>query len=130
MKKVFVDTSAYYALLNDTDPHHFKAKQYTKDLVANYITSQASLSELLTLGSQRVDREDTIAFVKKIIRSGTQIILESEELVQSTWDIFEKVIQKDVSWVDCYSVAIMKKYHIPEIFTFDKHFDKLVAEFL
>lgn len=126
---IFVDASYYVSLLKPTDSNHERAltmaKRYKEE---ELITSQAVLGEVATVGSQRYNKEATIAFLDGILLVGTTIIiLERQELVDRTWEIFKKVKSKNISWVDCYSLAIIKAYKIETVLTFDKDLQKLTA---
>lgn len=123
---LFIDTSAYLSLLNPNDINHHEAinlaKQFTNK---KFITNQAVLGELLTVGSMHFNKQKTIEFVEKINNSSTLIILETPKLIDNAFKIFKKVKSKNISWIDCYSQSIINKYKIKEVFTFDKDFDKL-----
>lgn len=125
---IFVDASYYISLLKPSDSNHKTAlalaKQYEKE---ELMTSQAVLGEVATVGSQRYNKEATVAFIEGILGEGTtMIVLEQRELVDRAWEIFKNVTKKDVSWVDCYSLAIIEAYKIPTVFTFDKDFKRLI----
>jgi len=120
---VFIDASFYLSLLNPGDYNHQQALKIGKKYQnRHYITTQAVLGEVLTVGSQRYDKPVTIKFIEKIIESQTRIMLEKQELVDDALRIFKKVRSKNISWVDCYSFAIIKKLKINAILSFDKHF--------
>lgn len=123
---LFIDASAYLSLLNPQDNNHQKAV----DLANKYaqkklVTSQSVLGEVLTVGSMRFDKKTTLKFVEKILQSQTLIVTETQSLITAALDIFKKVDSKNISWVDCYSQAIINHYQIKEVFTFGKDFKKL-----
>lgn len=123
---IFIDASYYLSLLNSQDSNHKKAVEtglrYKNEV---YITSQAVLGEVLTVGSQRIDKKLTISFVDEILKSRTRIILETKEYIDEAFLIFKRTESKNISWVDCYSLSIMKKLKIKEVLSFDKHFKQL-----
>lgn len=125
---IFIDASFYLSILRKNDSNHKKAVSWWKSFPDDVqkMTSQAILGEVLTVGSQRYDRLLTIAFVEKILAGNTNIVLETSPLIARAWGIFKKVIQKDVSWVDCYSAAIAEAYKIETVLTFDLDFQKLL----
>lgn len=124
---IFIDASFYLSLLNSGDANHKKAvgigSRYKNEV---YVTSQAILGEVLTVGSQRIDKKLTLGFVEEILKSDTRIVLETKELVDEAFLLFKKTESKNISWVDCYSLSIMKKLKIKEALSFDKHFKQLV----
>lgn len=125
---IFVDASFYLSILQKNDSNHTKAVSWWKSFPDDVqkMTSQAILGEVLTVGSQRHDRRLTIAFVEKILAGNTNIVLETAPLVARSWEIFKKVTKKDVSWVDCYSAAIIEVYKIETVLTFDREFQQLL----
>ena len=123
---LFIDASAYLSLLNPSDSNHQKALNLVKKITKKkFITSQAVLGEVLTVGSMRFDKQKTIKFVEKIIDTQTLIILETQKLTTTAFDLFKKIKSKNISWVDCYSQAIINAYGIDSVFTFDNDFIKL-----
>jgi len=124
---IFIDASFYLSLLNSKDSNHKKAVEMGLKYEGEvYITSQAVLGEVLTVGSQRIDKRLTIDFVEEILKSRTRIILETKEYVDDAFLFFKRTESKNISWVDCYSLSIMKKLKIKEALSFDKHFKQLV----
>lgn len=125
---IFLDASFYLSLLKKRDSNHEKAAALWRSVPedAQFITSQAVLGEVLTVGSQRHDRGLTIAFVERILASNTMVVLETASLVARAWELFKKVTKKDVGWVDCYSLTIIEAYKIPTVFTFDRDFKRLI----
>ena len=123
---VFIDASFYLSLLNPQDNNHQKAMLIAEKYKnADYITSYMVLGELLTVASMRYDKELAILFVEKILKSRTKIIMEKKELIKKAFDIFKQIRSKNISWVDCYSLVLMKKLKIKKALTFDRHFKKL-----
>lgn len=126
---IFIDASFYLSILRKNDSNHDKAVNRWKSIPddAKKMTSHAVLGEVLTVGSQRYDRRLTIAFIEEIGFGNTSILLETSSLVARTWEIFKEITKKDISWVDCYSLAIIEHYNIGTVLTFDKDFQKMVA---
>ena len=123
----FIDASAYIAILNTHDSLHKKAVAILEVLVAKQeqvITSYAVLGEVLTVGSMRYDRQKTIAFVMAILESTTDVILEDQSILEKAMTIFQRIKNKNVSWIDCYSFAIIEQHKIENVFSFDQDFIK------
>ena len=124
---IFIDASAYIGVLNPSDSNHAKALELSKLFLtqeAHAMTSYAVLGEVLTIGSMRYNRQAAIAFVKDVFESKTKIVAENSELRSKAFKIFQAIKHKDVSWVDCYSFAIIEYYKIDKVFSFDKDFKK------
>jgi len=124
---IFIDSSAYIGILSPLDSNHKKALELSSQLIVRentVITSYAVLGEVLTVGSMRYNRAASIEFVKSIFESKTKIVSEDDVLIEKAFKIFQKINDKDVGWVDCYSFAIIEYYKIDKVFSFDKDFKK------
>lgn len=124
----FIDTSFYLSLINHNDKNHFKALDIINQNqnIDHYVTSWAIIGELLTVGSMRFDRQLTIKFVEKLKNNPqTLIVSEESKLLKQGFKIFKQINNKNISWVDCLSVAIIQQYKLQQIFTFDKDFGKI-----
>ena len=124
---IFIDASSYVAILNPYDSLHKKALELSTVVFREnnkLITSYAVLGEVLTVGSMRYNRQASIDFVARIHKSNTEIILEDKKILEKAFDIFRKIKNKDVGFVDCYSFAIIEHYKIEKVFSFDKAFAK------
>ncbi|HUS60275.1 MAG TPA: PIN domain-containing protein [Nevskiaceae bacterium] len=119
---IFIDASFYLSLLNPNDSNHEKAvKIGRKYKDEEYVTTQMVLGEVLTVGSQRFNKVLTVRFVGEILKSRTRIVFEKSELVKQAFVLFKKTKSKNISWVDCYSLIVMKKLSIRTVLTFNKH---------
>ena len=124
---IFIDASAYLAIVMPFDSNRQKALRLSKTVFSkenNLITSNAILGEVLTICSQRHNRQASIDFVSDILKGKTNIVLENKELIEKSFDIFKTIKDKDVSWVDCYSFAIIEYYKVDKVFSFDRDFKK------
>lgn len=123
---IYIDASFYLSLLIPSDSNHQKALKNAREVVdAQYFTTQTVLGEVITVGSQRFDKDLTIKFIEAILNGPTIIILENRSLIDSAWKIFKKVKSKNISWVDCFSQAVILNKKIKEVLTFNKDFLKL-----
>ncbi len=122
---IFVDTSAFFPLYNSTDAHHKTAMRIAgqlKEEGRDQVTSNIVVGETLTLLSMRVSKSTAVQFGKLIIQSGLHIFIIDQDLHASAWEIFQSLKNKDVSFFDCTSFAIMKSMGIQTAFSFDKDF--------
>lgn len=123
--RVFVDASAYISSLNKKDLNHKKAMSLSQDLFqkgAEFITSNLVVYEVYTILSLKVDKKIAIGFHRKIKEERLSIIYMREEFEEAAWQIFEKEKSKNVSFFDCTSFAIIKKFKINSVFSFDHDF--------
>lgn len=131
---IFIDASSYLSSLLPKDPNLKKAVEIfraIRESKEQLVTSHAILGEILTVSSQRYDRQAGIEFVKEILDGPTRLILEENKLMEKAFKIFQEIKDKDVGWVDCFSFAIIEHYKIEKVFSFDRDFKKYVkAELL
>lgn len=124
---IFVDTSALFPLYNQSDTHHHdavKIVQFLKAEEEEQITSNIIISEVLTLLSMRVNRQTAIDFGRELKESMLSIIFVEKELHNNAWQIFQKIKDKNVSFADCTSFAVMEHLGINKAFSFDIDFKK------
>jgi predicted nucleic acid-binding protein len=128
MRKIFVDTSYWIAVLNPTDSLHDFANNLTLTLFpSKLVTSELILNELLNhySGSGSRFREITSNLIRQIQED------ENMEVIPITSQIFTKAFQiyaqrQDKAWshTDCSSFCIMEELGITEALTYDKHFEQ------
>jgi len=124
---IFVDTSAFLALEDESDQHHEEALRFRDQqlLSGSYqlITTSYILDETLTLVRSRLGITPSIDFSRKVRRSRiVRVISVSSEVEEKALDLFERYDDKDFSFTDCVSFVVMKDLGIRDAFTFDEHF--------
>jgi len=132
MRQVFVDTSAWDAIADSGDPHHEMA-MLLKDEIAGQcrlVITNYILDELYTLLLMNVGYQRTVDFRHKLdvlVQEGVlQVIWVSEDIAAEAWLVFEQFnVDKQWSFTDCISYAVMKQRGITEAFAFDHHFAQM-----
>ncbi|PZV23783.1 MAG: PIN domain-containing protein [Snowella sp.] len=128
MKKVFVDTAAWLALLNIDDIWHQQAKEIRLELVKQnyiFITTEFVLLEVGDALCSQVLRKNTANFLHNIYQlKSTKIITLSQDLLQLGLSLYEQRLDKDWGLTDCISFVVMQREQIQEAFTSDKHFEQ------
>ena len=123
MKRVFVDTGAWYALVDKKDPDHEKAASFIRANAFPLITSNFIFSETVTLIRMRLGWTIAADFGKKLRESGfVSLVSLKDEDEARAWEIFLKYKDKDFSYTDCTSFAFMERLRIDTAFSFDSHF--------
>lgn len=123
--KVFLDTGAFLALADQDDNYHNSAKSIYADLLqskARLLTSNFVLCETYTLIRFKVSHRAAVEFMKGFERTGTKILRVSEEIEQMAKAIFVRYNDKDFSFVDCTSFALIDHHRLDHAFAFDDHF--------
>lgn len=128
MNKVFVDTSAWIALLNENDIWHEKAHKVRLELIKqNYhlVTSNFILLELADALCSVLARQNTIEFIRDLtLLKSIKIISLNDELFFDGITLYQSRHDKDWGLTDCISFVIMQREGITEAFTTDKHFEQ------
>jgi uncharacterized protein len=126
LKKVFVDTSAFVALRNSAEREHAAAQAALSVLLgerATLCTSNYVFAETYTALLVRVGRTEAIEWGRRF-REGEAIeLIRVEELVEEeAWSILEAHTDKQWSYVDATSFALMEREGIDTALAFDRHF--------
>jgi len=129
VKRIFVDTSVFFALADETDKNHQEAKKLSGKIrreKLEIVISDHILSETLTLIRRKMGFQKALLIGNKLFDSKiTNLIIIGEGMLKEGWDVFLKYSDKDFSFVDCISFAIMKHEGIDTAFTFDRHFEQM-----
>lgn len=126
MTQVFVDTGAFVALDVRRDRHHRAAADALTALIERgprFVASNYVFGETYTTLLARSGRQAAIQWGRRM-RAGAQIefVPIDQELEDSAWEILEQHPDKDWSYVDATSFALMEREGINTAFAFDDHF--------
>ncbi len=130
LPRIFIDTSAFLALEDESDQYHEGALQFREQVLRKeryeMITTSYILDETLTLIRFRISTKASIEFSKKIRKSEVVKIEQvSSKIEEKALDIFERYEDKDFSFTDCVSFVVMWEKGIKEAFAFDHHFNQM-----
>jgi len=85
-------------------------------------TSNAVLYETYTLIRSRVHHSAAVDFMQNFLKSGVTEFRITEAIEQRAKQIFIRYADKDFSFVDCTSFAIIDHLRCSSVLTFDQHF--------
>lgn len=129
MKRIFIDSWAWVALVDRRDSKHERADQINEKLLEDgyfFVTSNFVFGEALTTLRYQVGYEEALRFREIFTRLIKGRLLKvfrvTEAVEEEAWQIFTKYQDQDFSWVDCTSFALMKREKLMEAFTEDHHF--------
>lgn len=123
MTRVFVDTSAFYALADESDRNHSRAKNaYESLLKLSLVTTDYVLLECWFLIGNHLGREKAISFWDGLRSGIVDMISVTTQDLNKARGIVDKFSDQDFSLVDASSFAVMEREKIKSVFTFDSHF--------
>ena len=122
--RVLVDTAAFAALARRSDGNHIAARSIQAQLQSEHwqlLTTNFLLAEthafLLGRGGQRL----ALRTVQDIQRGPTRIERVTVEDEERALEILVQYDDKDFSYTDATSFAVMERLGIDTAFTFDRH---------
>ena len=122
--RVFVDTSAFYALLDRDDDNHAIARSAWTGIVENgtvAVTSSYVLVETVALLQSRLGLEAVRAFEEAIVPV-LHVEYVTGEIHKLGMAALLVAARRRLSLVDCVSFEIMRRNGITASFSFDSHF--------
>jgi hypothetical protein len=129
MRRIFVDTGAWYALADRSDPDHRSARRFFEANRLPLVTTNFVFDETLTLLWRRLGWSAACGFGQGLKGSRLSTIvpvtLEDED---AAWDAFRKFRDKEFSYTDCTSFAVMERLKLRTAFAFDRHFPSMGFE--
>lgn len=135
-RRIFVDTSAWIALVDESDQHHQRAKEYYERQIkragAELITSDYVIDETLTVIRYRMGLPHARRFWESIEQAEGQNILKMIWVGQTIWQealaLLFRYDDQRFSFTDCTSFAFLSQEPVDAVFWFDRDF--VVAGFL
>jgi predicted nucleic acid-binding protein len=126
LKKVFIDTSAFVALRNSAEREHQAARTALTALMSKRIplcTSNYVFAETYTALLVRVGRSEAIEWGRRF-RAGEaiELIRVEEDVELEAWSILESHADKEWSYVDATSFALMDRESMTRALAYDHHF--------
>lgn len=123
MNGIFVDTGAWYALVDSDDADHSAAAAFLATNTIPLITTNFVFSETITLIRYRLGHEAARIFGQKLKESSfVRVVGVTPADEDRAWEVFTKYRDQDFSFVDCTSFAVMERIKLSTAFAFDRHF--------
>ena len=134
MSSLFVDTGGWMACADAADPSHVPccaARDAAFEAGQTLITTDFVVDETLTLIRFRLGLDAADAWWQQIDRSAR---LRWERIESDRFErarhLFFQYRDKDFSFTDCTSVAIMRELKLTQVITTDRHFHQLGFQML
>ncbi len=128
--KIFVDTSAFIAIVNPKDSHHTEAitrRKCIKEEKIQCYTSNLVLYETLTWLAIKLGPDAAVQLGEGILQESphlNMLYLDREDELASL-KVLKKYHQIPLSFADASSLHFIHKYQLDQVFGFDEHFTKV-----
>lgn len=123
---LFIDTSAFYALLDRDDDHHQRAAGAWGKIIetgARLITSNYILVETVALLQSRLGIEAVRSFQTEMVPA-IHVEYVNADLHRVGISSLISAGKRKLSLVDCVSFEIMRQLGLTHVFAFDAHFGR------
>ncbi len=121
---IFVDSSAFFAILSADDINHQRASSCLRNLRKEgytLFTNNYVVLESIAIIQKRLGLEKVHDFLEKIVTLLEIEWIDEDQHNSSTRMVFQSN-QRRLSLVDCSSFQTMNRLGIDTAFTFDEHF--------
>lgn len=122
----FVDTGGWAAFFVSEDADHRAAVAWMRENNDLLVTSDFVVDELLTLLKSRFSVASAVQAGEALwADSLSAVVFLSPSDIAEAWRIFRRYTDKDWSFTDCTSSAVMKRLGIRRVFSFDQDFSQM-----
>lgn len=124
MTPLFVDTSAFVAMVDRRDRNHGASKRLLRRVAKRrrtLVTSTDVFDEVVTLLRMRLDHATAVGVGEKLRASQWCRLIEvGQDTRAAAWELFVRYDDQTFSFTDCTSFALMTSMGLEEAFTFDR----------
>ncbi len=120
---VFVDTSAWYALIDRADPDHAAVTACLREHKGCLVTSNFVFDETVTLLRYRLGWSPAQRFGDSL-RAGNlaQMVRIDTQDENDAWTVFERYRDHALSFTDCSSFVLMRRLQLSTAVALDADF--------
>ena len=134
MPQVFIDSSAWIAILNTNDAHHIQAGELYRQLLKNHyslVTTSLVLSETQIFLRRRISYDVAMNFLTSVNESARiKVIFPDLSIERQAKQMLRQFADQDFSLADVVSFVVMKEMKIMQAFAYDGHFSTAGFELL
>lgn len=116
------DTSAWLALVDESDEFHEEAKEFAETNPTDWATTDLVVSETLNVVNWKLGNQAAREIGKRLFdKKTTRVIKTTKTSLIKSWELFQNFGSRSVSFVDCSLMVILEEIGA-RIFTFDSVF--------
>jgi predicted nucleic acid-binding protein len=120
---IFVDTSFWIAVATEGDDHHDEARRLSRSADALLVTTNHVRGETWTFLNRRHGHGAAVALLDRMSRAlRLRIEFVSRELEEEAWRWLRRRDEREYSFVDATSFAVMRSLRVREALAFDGDF--------
>lgn len=119
----FVDTGVWYASVVPSDPRHAAVLDWFRRNNWPLLTTDYVIDETLTLLRARGERQRAVVLGRHFLDlNGVSIHFIDRTDLRRAWEAFRDQPEREWSFTDCTSKAVIERLHVKQALTFDHHF--------
>ena len=123
MKRLFVDTGAWYALADRNDPAHRRVGDFLNTQTLRLVTTNFVFDESVTLIRYRLGFTAAKTFGEQLLRASiANVLAVTRQDEAKAWEIFSRYRDKSFSFTDCTSFATMQRLKLDSAVAIDDDF--------
>jgi predicted nucleic acid-binding protein len=130
--EIFVDASAWIAIINRRDEHHAAAIALYERLLRErrpLVTTNLVIAEAYVMIRRHTGYQPAIGFLDSIRQTSRLLKVYSDATLEAeAEEILRRYADQDFSLADAVSFVVMRRRKITEAFAFDSHF--VTADFV
>lgn len=125
IRRVLVDSSAFFALLDADDINHESAHVIFKllaDEARELLTTNLLVAEVYTLTQSRLGRNAAVAWINALPGSEVALIFATAGHHDQAMELLNRYDDKTFSYADAVSFVIAEQEGVGAAFSYDHHF--------
>ncbi len=130
MRRVLVDSSAFFALLDADDANHESACAIFKllaDEARELLTNNLLVAEVYALTQSRLGRDVAVAWINALPGSEVSLVFATAGHHDQAIDILNQYDDKTFSYADAVSFVMAEQEGVGAVFSYDHHFAQYAA---
>lgn len=128
-RKIVIDSNVLVALYKADDSSHKRARDMIQKLHDDgdvFLALNLVIQETATVISMKIGQEESKNFYQKRNRIIDQEMALDNDLETLSWNIFLRQNKKGISFIDCANLALLEKYKLDGIASFDEFYPKSI----
>ncbi len=123
MERLFVDTSAWFAFVNGSDPDHGPVRRVLRAREGRLVTSNFVFDETVTLCHYRLGHEVASRIGAALLDPAATVLVRlTAEDERGAWSLFLGRGDKRYSFTDCTSFVLMRRLGLTTAVAVDDDF--------